>query len=610
MLFLLATIGSPTLYVAENGRDTNPGTAKAPFATLPRLKQALQALPTNHAPITVHLKGTLRLSETLTLGPEADNVTFKGPATISGGVELRDWRESTFNGRRAWEAPAPHDFHQLFVGDVRAPRPHLPKTGFYQFTGYTAPQTTSAYNEGQTEMRFRPGDLRADWPNLPETEVIAHHFWVTSRLPIKGIEGDVVRFGKKSVFRLRDDYSNGLAFYRVENVATAFENPGEWYLNHPSHLVFYIPKPGEKLKGFTATAPRLATLVRLQGTKAALFDNVRFRHTEYEMPADSAGDVQAAMSVPGAVQIVDSEAVVLNRCTVDQAGGYGVEIAGASKACMVNGSTLRDLGAGGVKIGNGPTGNRIGDNVIEAGGRIYPSACGILVQLSGGNRIVHNRLHDLYYTGISVGWDWGFRDTAAKDNLIADNDIFDIGQDQLSDMGGIYVLGKQPGSVISGNRIRHVSARGYGGWGIYLDEGSTGWTVENNVVQDTKTGGFHIHYGGNNLIRNNLFAYAKKEGQLIRSRDDQQGPIRFEHNLIIAHPTDAPLVVPSWLKRDVTMTGNLYALPKTTLPFGDDGTGRFVDVKLDKDGLPVKGSEVYKMGFKPIDLSKVGPLRK
>ncbi len=605
-LFLLKTLD---FFVAEGGRDTNAGSSKAPFATLARLQKQLHELPAGHSPVVVHLKGTIRLPETLVLGAEANGVQFVGPGTISGGAEIRGWRPSTFNGRPAWVASVPFDFRQLFVGSVRAPRPHLPKTGFYNFAAYTAPQTSSAYNEGQTEMRFRAGDLRADWANLTDVEVIAHHFWVTSRLPVAGIAGDVVRFQKKSVFRLRDDYSDGLAAYTVENVATAMDTPGEWYLDRPSRQVFYLPKPGEKLKGFSAVAPRLATLIRVQGARSVSFENVSFRHTEYTMPADSAGDGQAAVSVPGAVQISDSEDVAIRDCRVVQVGGYGVEILDRSKGCAVERSVLKDLGAGGIKIGTGPMGDVLSDNVIEAGGRMFPSACGILVQLSGENRIVHNRIHDMYYTGISVGWDWGFHDTAAKDNLIADNDISDIGQNQLSDMGGIYVLGKQPGSVIARNRIQRVSARGYGGWGVYLDEGSTGWTVEDNVVLNTKTGGFHIHYGGNNVIRNNVFAFAQKEGQLIRSRDDQQGPIRFEHNLVVARPGDAPLVVPSWLKRDVVMTGNLYAVPKTALPFGDDGTGRFIEVGLGPDGLPVKGSSVYRMGFQQIDLRGVGPRR-
>ena len=268
---------------------------------------------------------------------------------------------------------------------------------------------------------------------------------------------------------------------------------------------------------------------------------------------------------------------------------------------------LKDLGAGGVKLGDN-TEHTIGsDNQIESGGRLHAAGEGVWVGLSGDNEVIHNTIRDFYYTGISVGWDWGFKDTAAKNNLIAYNDISEIGQAHLSDMGGIYVLGKQPGSRIENNRIRNVYARGYGGWGIYLDEGSTGWTVEKNVVMNTKTGGFHIHYGGNNVIRNNIFAYAKQDGQLIRSRDDQQGPITFERNLVIAGPKDAPLVVNSWLKRDVKMIGNFYAVPKVPLPFGDDGSGRFVVAVLDKDGNLVGNSPLYKLGFEKIDLRLVGP---
>lgn len=611
MLSALVALAPLTLYVAERGRDTNPGTARAPYATLARLQGRLRELPAGHPPVVVRLKGTLRLPETLVLGAETNGVRFVGPAVLSGGTAIRDWHEAIFNGHPAWAAAAPSEFHQLFVGDLRAPRPGFPKAGFLTFTGYADPKDAQGdWTVGQSAMRFRAGDLRPEWRNLGDVEVVAHHLWVTSRLPVAGIEGDVVRFGKKSVFRMKDDYGDGMAPYRVENVAEAMDAPGEWYLDRPSRTVYYLPRAGDRREGFVAVAPRLATLVRFQGAKDARFENVAFRDAEWSLPADASGDGQAAVSVPGAVQIADSEEVALQDCRVEHVGTYGVEILGASKACRVEGCALRDLGAGGVKIGNGPMGCTLADNAIEGGGRVFASACGILVQLSGGNRIVHNRIRDLDYTGISVGWDWGFKDTAAKDNLIAYNDISGIGQGQLSDMGGIYVLGKQPGSRIEHNRIRDVDARGYGGWGVYLDEGSTGWTVEDNVVTDTKTGGFHIHYGGDNAIRNNVFAFARKEGQLIRSRDDKQGPIRFERNLVVARPGDAPLVVPSWLKRDVVLTGNLYAVPPTALPFGDDGTGRFVSVELGKDGLPPKGSPVYRMGFRPIDLRTVGPRRR
>ncbi len=103
------------------------------------------------------------------------------------------------------------------------------------------------------------------------------------------------------------------------------------------------------------------------------------------------------------------------------------------------------------------------------------------------------RSHDLYYTAISVGWTWGYQKSPCCGNLIEFNHLHDIGQGMLSDMGGIYTLGIQEGTVLRNNVIHDINSYSYGGWGIYPDEGSaTGiarWRTTS--FYRTKSAGFH-----------------------------------------------------------------------------------------------------------------------
>ncbi len=129
---------------------------------------------------------------------------------------------------------------------------------------------------------------------------------------------------------------------------------------------------------------------------------------------------------------------------------------------------------------------------------------------AAGNRIAHNHIHDLFYSGISVGWSWGYGESVARDNAIAHNHVHDVGQGLLSDLGGIYLLGVSAGTTVRNNLVHDVRRYHYGGWGIYPDEGTSHVVIEDNVCYDTDSQALHQHYGRENLVRNNIFAWGAR----------------------------------------------------------------------------------------------------
>jgi hypothetical protein len=234
--------------------------------------------------------------------------------------------------------------------------------------------------------------------------------------------------------------------------------------------------PGEDMTLAQVVAPVANQLIRFEGHPASgrfvanlHFQGFAFRHTDWSMPATGYGDVQAAYDVPAAIDGVGAVSIAIENCSFAQLGQYAVSLGRGSKNNRIVANEMADLGAGGVKIGDtqipvreseSSTGNVISDNRIHDIGIVYPGAVGVWVGQSGGNTIAHNDIHDTFYTGISIGWTWGYGQTAARGNVIEFNHIQGIGRGMLSDMGGIYTLGVQPGTVIRNNLFHDITSYG------------------------------------------------------------------------------------------------------------------------------------------------------
>jgi hypothetical protein len=423
--------------------------------------------------------------------------------------------------------------------------------------------------------------------------------------------------------------------YFVENVKEALSEPGQWYLDRPTGLLTYIPMAGEDPATTWIVAPVLDTILQLNGSieqgqpvSHLVFRGLTFSHNNWVSPPEGNSYPQAEVNLRAAITADGAQNCTFDRCAIRNAATYAIDLGAGCKDNAVLNCTLDDLGAGGIKIGTTgilaedkqAKGNTVRNCVISHGGRLHPAAVGVWIGQSPHNTIEHNTITDFYYTGISLGWTWGYGNHAGHHNTIAWNRVFNIGQTVLSDMGGFYSLGNAEGTVLHHNLFHDIDSFDYGGWGIYFDEGTTHLLAENNVVYHAKTGGFHQHYGKENIFRNNIVAFCRLD-QLQRTRDEEHLSFTFERNIVYCDR--GTLFGSNWKNNRFKLSRNLYwrtdgkpIVGWQNTPWKDwQAKGHDVDslvanpMFVDAEHFDFRlkpGSPAAKLGILPIDLTGVG----
>ncbi len=594
-------------YVSRHGDDRwsgkmarpNKACSNGPFRTVAGARDALRALKRQgrlRGPVTVLLGGGVhRLAAPLEFGlDDSHPVTYAAapdaPAVLDGGIRIAGFRKTRIGKLSAWVAPAPElpgrawYFRQLFVNGARRTRARLPAQGWQRMESVPGRSAADQLFDGADNFIAGPGAFRR-FRNLSDAEVVALHLWTEERMPVRGYDPKTRRVvcARPSMLKLSESAGRWARYY-LDNVFEGLCNPGDWYLDRPAGRLYYLPLPGETIGKTEVVAPALTQLIKINGcpeegryVEGLRFENLVFQHADWVQPpggraalgrpddlTDYASGGQAAWNVPGAICLRGARNCAFENCAVRRVGFYGIELGDGCCHNRVVGCSLSDLGAGGIKVNGadirGPavcrTGNnRIADNQIHDGGRVFHSACGILVMHSFGNAMLHNHIHHFFYSGISVGWVWGFADSVARDNRVEKNHIHHLGAGLLSDLGGVYTLGVQPGGIIRGNLVHDVAKADYGGWGIYQDEGSSHLVIENNLCYDCASEPYNHHYGHENIVRNNIFAFGG-EGVVGVGRASREAAFNFERNLLVS--------------RDKPFFRDVYGAPLATTAFFSD----------------------------------------
>lgn len=654
MLAWSATLSAQnTIYLSPQGDDlTGDGSKDKPYYSLPKAFSSPAATTQTADTLFVEVAtGDYFMERTLSLdkanarpivvrGDAKQMPRMLGDVTISG---WEPWRDGIYRAYIPEVERYGFSFEQFYVNGNRATLARTPNDGFYTAIGQqeTVVDSGPGYDRRPKytvqKVMLRPDDIKAlaevQISKYVSPKVRFYYKWDNTTKPLEHINCDSAAiyysgFGAQSWNRV----TAGSRYFFFDYIE-ALDAPREWYLDREKGYLYYYPAEDEDMTTAECVAPTLRYWVKFDGQPDGLihdisFRNISFQYNSYKMPAKGNDAMQAAAPVEAAVEFNYVKNISFLNCEMMHTGDYAIWMQRACYDNTVDHCYLYDLGAGGIKIGETvmrdrdekvSSGNTINNTIITNGGHVFPCGVGVSLFHTAHNRVTHNEISNLRYSGVSVGWVWGYSYSPSIDNYIAYNHIHHIGWGELSDMGAVYTLGISPDTKVVHNVIHDIVSYDYGGWGLYTDEGSTGIVMSHNLVYRCKCGNFHQHYGKENKIENNIFAF----GYLFQaqfSRVEEHKSFDFKRNIILQ--SQGSTLQGAWDNANIDFGNNIY------WTLSDDAKLSFAGKSLDEwkiahepDALNIdpmfvdaanddfrfkSRRAIKKIGFEEFDYSKAG----
>ena len=544
--------GTVTFYVATTGSSSNPGTMASPFL---RPEDARDAIAKIQGPVnaTVYIRGGIySFSKSFTVTGDGldstrhitfsnyqnEKVQFTGsrkldngkftlvndaailnrlPAVAKGKVYQIDLKAA---GITDYGKMQPHGYKliktaplELFYNEVALTVARYPNDGYLPIETVTDGGTTVRNGSSNPKgAKFKFSDSRMNnWAHADNAWVGGYFSYGYSDdyLKVDNFDAASQTISLKNpsiygVFATADASSEALknaqkirGFY-IYNLLEEIDQPGEWYLDNTSGILYLYPPENSLTSADIEVSMLEDPILVLSKTW-----NVTFKGISFECARATGMSVESTHNT------------TISHCSFDDLGTLGI-ITNThpnlpyNTNLLIESCSICNTGTGGVILDGGDlknltaAGNVLNNCDIYNYSRINRAFCPAVSMYGVGNKITHCYIHDAPDHAIVF---------YGNDHVIAYNHIKNV-VNYITDAGAVGT-GRDIGStgnVINNNFFDNiVSQIGSSTAAVYLDDGSSGMQVNDNVFYKAGTAGtyhfgaIHVNGGSDNIFKNNVF---------------------------------------------------------------------------------------------------------
>ncbi|MDY6314115.1 MAG: S-layer homology domain-containing protein, partial [Clostridia bacterium] len=535
---------STEYFVAPDGSESGNGSEKAPFASLEQAKAAVRAAKALGKPITVYFKaGTYKIDKQTAFTAEDSGtaeapitykaygdgkVQFKGSVSIPGSAakkvtdkNILDRVISDFAKDRLMQI----DLKAYGVKDI----PAIPDVYGYAYGGWSPIEiyingtalSEARWPNGNTYLRVTDtnGKLQnftmkynddtnraANWTkSIADKEVCVQgspgHPYAVQHLKLVDIDTE-----NRVVTGLSTNYvpntTNGKFYFT--NLVEEIDLPGESWIDRKNGVVYFYPAC-DMASAEVEVSEFNSTAITMNGTEYVNFEDLSFGYTRANF-----------------IKASKVSNITIDGCEFAHNSSTAIELDGTD--CVIKNCHIYDLGgaagkgaitlSGGDRVKLISSGNKILNNRMHLGDRVYQVGQAPLIMITGG--VGHTIENNEIYNGSA----YVARFVAANDIQFNYNEVYDAVL-QSSDAGAV-TWGRD--MSLMGFELKynyfHNMGNPHGGVGqqsVFADDAATGPYMFGNIFYKgtlneseapkvgTQYSAYKTNGGGYGVFRNNIF---------------------------------------------------------------------------------------------------------